>query len=112
MKITQQVETAACDFCEAVVNVDYECVGCGKDICRHCQPSKLVVYPGAVHIRDSGCGVYCRDCDAKLTDDRLHQAYVHIETLQQEWREFADAFIGRTKAAEAERAAAMREADQ
>ena len=77
MKKTITYQTTACDFCEKHSLCLYKCIGCGKDICSKC----AVVYNSEKWHSDMPSdrnGFYCKDCDVKLINDPIHQAWVAL----------------------------------
>lgn len=102
----EKEETTTRHFCDFCGQSSYnKCLGCGKDICWRCGEEGILAkkYPHAVHFSGSEDGVYCNECDRKLTDkpvNALHVAYRKIQALRDEYKGWYQAFD--KKATEAE----------
>lgn len=102
MKRTQTVEATICDFCQKEPAY-YKCKGCGKDIGFKCKPIHAKEYAHAVYFGGSDDGLYCLECDKRLTaiGDPLHAAYRVIGFLRDESRGWSEDFKKRADKAEA-----------
>lgn len=89
MKVTREVESNVCDQCGEYAS--YECLTCHSDMCYECSESKGVKYPHSLHFSGSGDGFYCLKCDRDLREtgtSSLHTAYLTIQSLRVEEKEF------------------------
>ena len=96
MKKKVEVIEELFDFCGE--HASYACRECGKDICHECKddPKKARDYQYEVRITGSDNGIYCADCDAKLTKNPnpLFTAYKAVEMLIADssayWKDFEE----------------------
>lgn len=93
-------EIKVCDLCSSERDTFYKCTGCGKDICYACKEAVVVEYPHAVYFSGSMDGLYCPQCDDRLTLDPLHIAYRKIAKLRREATAFNEDLRQRADAAE------------
>jgi hypothetical protein len=104
MKRTQTTEVEICDFCEEQQASSHtKCMGCGKAICYDCRKTRAKEYNHAVYFQGSGDGLYCLECDKRLTatGDPLHAAYRVIGYLRDESKAWGEAFKVKIDKAEA-----------
>jgi len=102
MKKDEVVSKKYCDFCGE--ESWEQCLGCGKDICWECQRdgTKAKEYHHGVYVSGTSDGAYCLKCDAemKAKGDPVHAAYLSIEALREEAKEWDKDFTRRREAAE------------
>ena len=87
MKKPVQVEQSFCDVCGKQSSGYCVCNYCGKEFCYDCEKTEAVNYAHAVSFSGSGDGLYCNECDQKLTkskEDKKHNAYRVIASLDAE----------------------------
>jgi len=102
MKKLVEIEQTICDIC-GKREAYYKCNGCGIDICYECIEVHAVKYSHSLYCSGSGDGLYCNDCNEKLSksDDKLYKAYVKIQMLKNEAKGWSEDFNQRSKLAEA-----------
>lgn len=103
MKKTETVEKIICDFCEVNEAAYRPCMGCGKAICYDCRKTVAKEYNHAVYFQGSDDGLYCLECDIRLTatGDPLHASYRVIGFLCDEMKGWGEDFKKRSDKAEA-----------
>lgn len=111
-----------CDGCDKETASCSNCLSCNKVFCFDCafytadrveenirqgrtdnHDIHCVKYEHAVHFSGSYDGLYCLECDSKLTvsgTDKLHNMYRQIKALRLEEKTFYDGFKVRYEAVE------------
>ncbi len=104
MKKVVSKEMNFCDVCTGESNQWDVCQSCGKNICHKCKPANAKEYGHSVYCSVSGAGLYCLECDQRLTKagNKKHRAYKLIESLRNENRGFNEEFQKRATEAESE----------
>src|ERR1700733_8696232 len=103
MKKMAQKTIHTCDKCGIEVGIPNACMNCGKEFCFDCAQIHAVSYSPLVCCSSSDDGLYCKECDEKLTKtrtDRLHAAFRAIASLRREGEAWNRNFLQRSQAAE------------
>ena len=90
MKKIVSKEVSFCDKCGKEIYIT-KCNNCDKEHCWECRKTEGIEYSYSVHSGGGDDGYYCKLCDTELRKtktDELHNSYLTIQKLQNEFEAF------------------------
>ncbi len=97
-KVTKELDV--CDWCNTDEPVYNKCSICGKHACYDHKKEYMTEFPHAVCFSGTGDGTYCNECLLKHPPDELRLAYLEIQRLREEQKQYYKDFERRSKLAE------------